>query len=506
MLTMLIFSNVQGIAQDNGNSIFDESYVHEIRIDFNDPGTYWDSLDYYWNVAVNGGGNNYLMANVEIDGNQIDSVGVRCKGFSSYFLAPTNKKPLKIDFPEFVSGKRYDGLKKINLNNSWNAPAFLRDPLALKLLRDFGLTAPRTSYANVFINDTLWGLYIIVEQVDNKFLNNWFDDNDGDLFKCNSNTNLAYYNDSISYSFEMAPKNNDKWPDWDYYNQFLFNINFPNANFPDSLEKYLNISSFLKNMAADMIINHADGYVSSGNNFYLYLDPVSYKYNWIPWDYNLSFANNDLPLIPNFPCSGFGSYDCQYLMKSLLQYPSLKDQYLSEVCSFLTLLEDTASIYQYIEDTRNLITPFLILDSLKFYPDMTDFNASIDQTNWTSTNAQGNTKYLPGLKPFIVERSDQIRTQLNTDFGSCFLSNAEIESDKRFEIYPNPSSRYVQISYPNQTDFDLKIYNMLGEQVVSLENVNNQQELDSSDLKSGSYLVQILNLNGQSNTELLILK
>lgn len=116
-----------------------------------------------------------------------DSVGVRLKGNSSFDFYPTDKKPLKLDFNEFISGHVYHGLKKLNLANCWSDPTFLREKVFFEICRSEGVLAPRMSFANVYLNDVHWGLYGAIEQVDKTLLDRWLGDNAGNLFKAGDN-------------------------------------------------------------------------------------------------------------------------------------------------------------------------------------------------------------------------------------------------------------------------------------------------------------------------------
>ena len=126
------------LGQSRGDQIFDDSKVHEIRFEFNQS-NYWQQLiDNYENNADPFDDKPYLMGTVNIDGEQVDSIGVRFKGFTSYPLQ-SDKKPIKIDFNEFVSGQRYDGLRKLNLNNGTGDPGMQRDVISYDLHNAIGV-------------------------------------------------------------------------------------------------------------------------------------------------------------------------------------------------------------------------------------------------------------------------------------------------------------------------------------------------------------------------------
>ena len=110
-------------AQTAGDAFFSDGIVHEIRFNFTQPG-YWDSLKQNYTLDV------YMRCNLEVDGVQYPNSGVKFKGNSSY-NNPSNKKPFRIDFSEYVDNQEVNGLKKLILNNAFKDPSFLREKLML---------------------------------------------------------------------------------------------------------------------------------------------------------------------------------------------------------------------------------------------------------------------------------------------------------------------------------------------------------------------------------------
>ncbi|MBL4624300.1 MAG: CotH kinase family protein [Flavobacteriales bacterium] len=217
-LLSITFNQVN--AQTNGTALFDESYVHSIELTFDNP-NFWDTLQTHYDEMMGDffsegtGIKQYIPASCIIDGNLLDSVGVRQKGNYSNWGAPGDKKPLKLDFNEFISGQKHDGLKKLNLSNGFQDPSMLRDVLSYKMMRDAGIAAPRTSFAKVYLNGTYWGLYVLVEQVNKEFLSNNFNNKNANLFKCIDNTDFLWQGTNpVDYEDEFELKTNEVLNDW----------------------------------------------------------------------------------------------------------------------------------------------------------------------------------------------------------------------------------------------------------------------------------------------------
>jgi len=257
----------------NGDKIFDHEILHEINFEF--------TQSNYWTTLVNNFESNfdpsipvpYLLGNVTIDGELVDSVGVRFKGFTSYPY-DSNKKPIKIDFNEFVRGKRFDGLRKLNLHIGYGDASLHRDVLAYRLMRDMGVHAPRTSWARVSFNGQYWGLYQIIEQVDREFLNRNFGETEGNLFKNKGWSHLEWEGDTPEiYQQNIELKTNEEENDWSGFMEFVTVLNnSTDAEFKEEIEKTFNVELFLKTLAVDVATNNWDSYVEHGRNYYMYED------------------------------------------------------------------------------------------------------------------------------------------------------------------------------------------------------------------------------------------
>jgi spore coat protein CotH len=128
----------------------------------------------------------YAKADLWYDGELIPDVAVRPKGNSSLMSAAssgTARFSLKVDLNFFNSARNLDGVKKLNFNNGFSDPTFIREVLGYGLFEQMGIPTPRTSFVDLWINDTHLGLYTMVEQIDKTFLSDHFADNAGNLYK-----------------------------------------------------------------------------------------------------------------------------------------------------------------------------------------------------------------------------------------------------------------------------------------------------------------------------------
>lgn len=78
--------------------------------------------------------------------------------------------------------------------------------------------------------------------------------------------------------------------------------------------------------------------------------------------------------------------------------------------------------------------------------------------------------------------------------NSAQLSNNEINVNNVLRAYPNPLKDLLNISYDKEIT-SLSIYDLLGQEVVSIAINNNESTVDVSNLASGTYLVKVTSNN-----------
>ena len=133
--------------------LFDGDAVHEIHLTFSQP-------DWWAQLVANFEGLDdplYLEAAFDWEAVHFDSIGVRFKGNSSYYSYPGVKKSFKLDIDEYVAGQEIYGLDKLNLNNCFMDPSFVRERCCYELCQAVGLPTERTNFAALYINGTYWG-------------------------------------------------------------------------------------------------------------------------------------------------------------------------------------------------------------------------------------------------------------------------------------------------------------------------------------------------------------
>lgn len=293
-LYFLLFSilSCSAFAQVSGDNVLDRTVLHEVHFEYIQ-GDFYLELQNNFRPFDPFDPGPYTMANVTIDGERVDSVGVRLKGFTS-FQGSALKNPFKIDFNRFVPGKRLDGLRKLNLNNATADPGMQRDVLCYQMLNDLGVPSPRTAFAQVYLNGVYWGLYQMIEQVDKEFLQKNYDFDEGNLFKNKDWNNFEYLGEDVNnYNRTYQLKTNEEADDWSGLINLMRVIrDTPPEDFAEEISKIFNVDRYLRTLAVDVATNNWDSNLQHGRNWYLYEDTETGIFHWIPWDYNLALGGD----------------------------------------------------------------------------------------------------------------------------------------------------------------------------------------------------------------------
>lgn len=420
LLCLLAAASAPLHAQNPGDSLFAGVQVHTINLRF-PQARYWDSLTIYYNQ----GNEQYIPAQAVVNGIVLDSIGVRLKGNSSY-SHPNNKKSIRLSFDEYRGTNRWDGLKGIHLNNCWGDPTFMREKLHSDFCREAGIPVPRVNYARVYFNDTLWGLYTVIEHVDKVFLNSRYANDGGDLFKAvdafgtGTVSDFRWYGtaENLYYSrYEM--KTEESTTAWVKLVKLLDTLN-NNPNTATALPRVVNLTRLYRAVAADVLFGNLDAYVNSGRNFYFYIHPTTGLMEWIPWDLGLSFGSytGGIQNMEQLNVTYVSSATNRPLIGKYLNTPSMRGDYLRELCLLFNSYFSSTRLFPHIDSIANIIRPHVTADPRKMYT-LTQFETNI--VSDINASGGGGTRK-PGLKSFINLRSTSVQSQLAGLGVSCALT------------------------------------------------------------------------------------
>jgi len=483
-LLSICFFSIQKATAQAGDVLFNNSNVHTLSIVSNYPGDLIDSLNTRHQQEVSTDSDwSYMQVNAYFDGVFVDSIGMRLKGGDVSYS--TTKPSIKLDLNEFVSGKKYDGLKKINIDNCLHDPSLMREKLYYDIAHELGYSASRTSFVKVTIDGVYYGDYVYIEQVNKQFLKQHFGNKDGNLFKIRGGGHLNLYgnNTQNDYPYSYDLKTNETQNDWSNLLHLIDKVaNTPSSDFKDTISKYLNVESVLNYLALGSYTVYSDNVFSGGNNGYWYYNTATGKFELIPWDIDLSFMDQTLV---GYQYTASNTQLINPIMNhgvfaKLLSIPEYQNSYLEKCCFINHHLGHEDSLKAKIDFYKSLLQNASIIP-----------NPNCEYTSFSepfNPYIMGYT--FLGLKDFAEKRHLKVSQELNILNVTCqnLTPVEKITSLESISIYPNPASKSFFIETEQAID-KVMLYDTVGKLI---EVINDPiQEINVEHLNPGIYLVLV---------------
>jgi len=411
LLFLFLAGSFSVAAQD---AFYDPGTIHEIRIHFREH-TWRHILDSLFKAA---GDNGKLTGDVTIDGHFLPGAGIRYKGYSSYNENEI-KNPFNIDLDYHIKNQNHLDHVKIKLSNVIHDPSFVREVLSYEIARNY-LPSPEAGFANLYVNDTLIGLYTNVEAVDQKFLLKHWGNDQNSFFKgeplklqypFGDNANLALTHGSDSGGY-IPYYNMESAAGWNNLYNLISRLDMG----ADSAAGILNIDRALWMHAFNEALLNLDSYIGYSQNFYLYKDENG-RFNPILWDLNMSFGSfrdsdgsthflgltiPEAEKLDPLALMDF-AVSPRPLMTKLFSNDTLRRMYYAHMRTIVEEQFRNGRYYARAKELQALIDNDVLNDSNRFYS-YDDFHANLTGT----VGGTGSMNEYPGIRELVEARMDYL--------------------------------------------------------------------------------------------------
>jgi spore coat protein H len=356
------------------------------------------------------GSRTFVQGDVTVNGVAYTNVAVRQKGGGTSSGTGEGRPPLHLNF----QGQRVAGVHKLSLNNNVFDGSYLRDVLSYKLCNDFGVPAPRTAFAKLYVKTgergaaSYLGLYAATEIVDEAWVGAHLGSKGGLLMKPQAPMNWQA-RDWKAIADRAVPKSQPTQAEQARVLEFArFVSGTRDDAFARELSSYLDLDNFLRFLVLNVALANHDSYFAMGKNYYLYLNPATRKLTWIPWDFDLSFGGHFLWGTPAQRINlSIDKPSDDRLIVRVLAIPELKDRYHALMREFLDKHFQTAAIEQQIDTLAALIEPGVVTDRpdrrARFKPSLDSRGHALTRNGWQVD---------VGLKQFVEGRVASVNEQL----------------------------------------------------------------------------------------------
>ncbi len=235
----------------------------------------------------------WARAEFEFGGRAFTNVAARLKGNGTYLSSLFgDKRSFKVDLNKFAPGQKLGGVDELNFHNLIEDRSGMSDALGYELFRSAGVPAPRTAYAWLTVSvDGSWdakplGLYVMVEPVNEEFAAERFGSKKTPIFK--------------PVTPELFEFLGEDWPAYaaiydlktqatEAQRRRVIELarlvsQATDGEFARRVGEFLDLDEFARFLAGEVFLSSYDGILSNGQNYYLYLDPATERFGFIPWD------------------------------------------------------------------------------------------------------------------------------------------------------------------------------------------------------------------------------
>ena len=295
----------------------------------------------------------YVPARLEVNDRKLDSIAVRFRGDQSIWDCIANGKrkkgvsypqygfgngdicakfTMKFDFNRYNRDFRLYGLKALNFRSMSADPTKMHEKLGFALFSDMGIVSPRCAYARLFVNDTLWGLFGVTEEIDGRFTKSRYPQTgDGNLYKEIWPTDKLKDSDiSDGMVTNNDPEDNPDFSDFAALRALVTASETDSGNFREKAGALVDLPHLVRYIVVDRAIMNFDGIMAlygttMRHNYFWYHDEESELFKLIPWDLDKVFiypepnfwTNNEangINVVPNWNVvnSSYGSFRCKY--------------------------------------------------------------------------------------------------------------------------------------------------------------------------------------------------
>lgn len=319
----------------------------------------------------------YYRADLTVDGFELKSVAVRKKGF--FGSAISTRPSLKIKLDRFVEDQAFRGMDTLTFNNNNQDASRVQSFLVYRFMNEAGAKSPRSNFARIIVNGEDLGIYTHVEGVDNSLIKRLFKKSKGDLWE-------GYAGDFTEQDYNRIVHKFGKDDEGETLQALYDLLQSPDVIPLASFEELLDINAFLTLWAGEVLIGHWDGYASNRNNYYIYREPNSDLFYFIPWGPDSAFWDPG-PFLPAGLPRSFKARG--HLCQRLWEVPEIRTRYRKEMQRLLNEVWNEDKMLAQLDQANALIEPFVNVSP-----------AAAQKTN-------------ESIRSFIVSRRGEVQAELD---------------------------------------------------------------------------------------------
>lgn len=405
VIAMIIFGREYTYTPEYAKTVFGADII---TIDIQADETEWQNM---LDNAIN---EEYIMADVAVNGKKYSYVGIRPKGNNSLqqvYSSDSDRYSFKIKFDEYAAGQTCGGLDMLVLNDMLGDATCMKEYTAFEMMKELGIETPYFGYAKITVNGEDWGLYLALEAYNDSYLQRVSGNENGTLYNvkstdmnggnfgnmdksmqsentdstdnsqfrgfggkggmgaANGGGSLLYTDDEIS-SYSAIFGNVVGGGNEEAYGKVISALKALNSG--ENIEEYFDVDEILRYLAVHSFVVNLDSYSSNmAQNYYIYEQDGVIQI--LPWDYNYAwgaFQGGTASSTVNFPIdtpvSGVEMSE-RPLISVLFENEEYFERYHGYLSELLEKYFTDGKFNNKIDELDNLIGKYVQADPTAFY-------------------------------------------------------------------------------------------------------------------------------------------
>jgi spore coat protein CotH len=319
-----------GVATDS-DILFQDDLIQEFYLEISD-----ESLDDLARDPYE-----YTEATLVFQGVSYGPIAIRTKGENSW-RPFREKSSFKLDFNRYDGGPdRFLGMKGLTFQGMNEDYTMMHERVAYRMYREAGVPAARANHAIVYVNDELYGLFTVIDTVDDVFLKRWYDDASGSMWEQHDGDLTDQYVQNNTY-FQHEEGEDDRWP----LQALADALESSGDEAYEAADGIIDWDQFHRYWAASSIVMNFDAYPMrfAGDDCHVYFDVESERIHYFPHGVDESFYYDE-----NFETRANG-----HISAKCRESQACRDAWANRVYDVLEISEDI-DLHAYAEYVRDQI-------------------------------------------------------------------------------------------------------------------------------------------------------
>ncbi len=302
----------------------------------------------------------YVDASVTIDGVTFPNIGLRKKGFLGSQSTTRPSLKIKLNYTDKDAG--IEGLTNLTLNNNQQDVNLVSQFMGYALFNAAGSPAPRCAYAKVTVNGQNLGVYSHVETVRKSFLKRAFGNSDGTLYE---GPYVDFYEGWLG-SFEH--KTGADAAGRERIQQLIKVLSGDGKEIEGAIGELVDLNSFYIYWVMEGLLGFWDGYSGNNNNFFIYLNPATDKFHFLPWGADSLFTKHSKLQHHNRAGAPISVKTQGLLAHKLYQRKSVRERYAKTMMGILESYWNEAELLAELDRIDAMVEPHLV-EAQRFFGD-----------------------------------------------------------------------------------------------------------------------------------------